>query len=169
MAKKLTKYDVKRLFFYNQKTGDLMWLRPYGTTAKPGQIVGSSAVGAGYLLVKVKGVFYPVHRLAFLYMTGKHPEGEIDHINGNKSDNRWENLRDVTHQENCKNQITPKSNTSGVIGVFFNKKINKWYAQIKIDYKNRYLGQSDDFFEVVCLRKSAEVKFGFHKNHGRAA
>lgn len=166
MAETLNKYELKRLFHYNPITGNMMWVRPHGTTARAGTVI-KAVNGKGYRHVRVRGQQYLVHRLAFLWMTGKFPVGEADHVNGDKSDNRWCNLRDTTHAENCKNQIKPKHNTSGAVGVYRSEKRGKWQAQIKVNYENIYLGVFDDWFDAVCARKSAELKYGFHLNHGR--
>jgi len=126
-----------------------------------------SVNGHGYLTIQLKGRRYQAHRIAFLYMMGVFPTNQIDHINGNKLDNRWVNLRPVTHRENGMNCPLRVNNKTGIPGVVWNKKAGKWQAQIKIFGANKYLGIYDDFFNACCARKLAETKNGFHKNHGR--
>jgi hypothetical protein len=101
------------------------------------------------------------------HVYGEWPEKNlvIDHINGDEKDNRIQNLRLVTHSENNKNSSRPKSNTSGVIGV--HKKRGKWIAQIQENYKKITVGSFDSFEDAVKARKEAELKYGFHENHGR--
>jgi len=87
--------------------------------------------------------------------------------NGNRSDNRIENLRKVTTQENRKNAALYTNNTSGVTGVYFNRRLNKWCAQIKHNGKTHHLGSFKKFEKAVEARKIEENKLGFHKNHGK--
>ena len=119
----------------------------------------------GYIIIKIDGIGYKAHRLAWLYMYGVWPNF-IDHKNHNRSDNRIVNLRSVTNQENCKNASLRKDSSSRVCGVHWNKLERKWKAQINVDSKRIYLGCFDDLFEACCVRKSAENKHGFHLNHG---
>jgi len=81
---------------------------------------------------------------------------ETDHINGNKLDNRRENLRNVTHSQNQLHSRLPKTNTSGVKGVVWDKKNKKWQAQIKIKGKNHFLGRYKTVMEAYYKRKEAE-------------
>ena len=121
--------------------------------------------GKGYFHFCHMRKFYRVHRMAWLYMTGELPN-IIDHINGDRQDNRFSNLRNTTQQGNHLNQRVNSTNTSGVSGVYKNKSKGIWCAQIKFNGKTRHLGSSKSFFEAVCLRKSEERKLGFSLNHG---
>ena len=119
--------------------------------------------------IQVKGrnhKFYE-HRLIWFWHHGKWPKDEIDHINGNRADNRIENLREVTHMENQKNQKVYKNSTSGLMGVSWIKSYGKWHAYIQINYKHFNLGWYYDFFEACCVRKSAERRNEFHPDHGK--
>lgn len=120
----------------------------------------------GYLYIYIDNKSYLGHRLAWLYIHGEFPQNEIDHLNHNRSDNKISNLREATHQENCKNRSLAINNKSRVIGVHFSEEGEKWIAYITNDYKNIKLGHFKDFFEAICARKSAEKKYGFHENHG---
>ncbi len=93
----------------------------------------------------------------------------VDHINGVKTDNRWLNLRMVTPSENTKNAARSKANKSGITGVMWMPRYKKWKSYISSQKKVMALGMHEDFYEAVCTRKSAEVKYGFHENHGRSA
>lgn len=93
--------------------------------------------------------------------------GQIDHINGDTSDNRAVNLREVTNQDNHKNMKRHKGNKSGHTGVYWNTAVHKWQAYIAVDGKQKYLGIYDDVKDAAKVRKEAEIKYGFHKNHGR--
>lgn len=82
-----------------------------------------------------------------------------DHINRSEFDNRKENLRQCTHQENIRNSSLSKNNTSGFTGVYWDKRSEKWFASIMIDGKNKYLGCSTDKNKVIYLRLQAEAKY----------
>lgn len=106
-----------------------------------------------------------VHRLVWLYMTGEHPNGEIDHINGNRKDNRWENLRLVTAFENARNQGERKDNTSGCRGVTRNGA--GWLVRISHKGVRYHLGTFRDKNEAIAVRKQAERDLNYHPNHAK--
>lgn len=93
----------------------------------------------GYRKLSVDGREYLVHRVAWLIVTGEWPECEIDHINGDPSDNRLDNLREATRAENCQN-LAWSGNAAGAPGVSFCKANGLWHAQITIRMKNEHLG-----------------------------
>lgn len=107
------------------------------------------------------------HRLAWWFIHNEMPKGQIDHIDGNKTNNRQNNLRDVPASENRKNMPIPKNNTSGVVGVWRNEKNKKWDACIGMNGRTIHIGSFASFEEAVMARKDAERDAGFHKNHGR--
>ena len=95
----------------------------------------------GYSTFKYKGKKYLAHRVAWFIHTGGWPVNQIDHINGNRSDNRIANLRDVDNKTNMHNQKKPqKGNKSGFLGVFWNAQRNNWTARICLNKKRKYLG-----------------------------
>ena len=162
----ISQTELKVLVDYSQSTGLFTRLIKTSSRVKVGDIAGYVHKINGYRYIRAEGKSYRAHRLAWFYMTGEWPK-EIDHINHIKTDNRWENLREVTHQENGKNRSKSKNNTSGVTGVSRSKQTSKWAAHIRINGKLRCLGSFTDKFEAICCRKSAENKHGFHPNHGR--
>lgn len=107
------------------------------------------------------------HRVIMAMLTGDWPPHEVDHINGDKSDNRPENLRLVTRTENGRNARKPLHNTSGIIGVSWHKAAQKWRASIKVNSVNKHLGVYRTKSEAIAARKRAESEYGFHGNHGR--
>jgi hypothetical protein len=121
----------------------------------------------GYVTVRIKGKQYQAHRLIWMFCNGAMPKGEIDHINHIKSDNRIENLRDVSLRENSLNQSVRSDNTSGTVGVFWYKANKRWLAKIQIDGDYKYLGSFVNYSDAVNARKNAEVLYGFHENHGK--
>jgi len=109
---------------------------------------------------------YKKHRIVWLMCYGQLPD-KIDHVNGDRKDNRLINLRSVTTAENCKNLGRSKSNTSGVTGVNFVKSVGKWNARICCGGIRVNLGYYSEMSEAVSARKNAELTFGFHPNHGK--
>ena len=124
-----------------------------------------------YMAVSLSGKDYRAHRVTGVLLgmlSEYHDEREIDHIDGNPLNNCPENLRPVSRFVNSRNLGISKANTSGVMGVYFSRKMNKWCAGLGAGGKNNniYLGVYSDFFEAICARKSAEIKYGYFKNHG---
>jgi len=92
---------------------------------------------------------------------------QIDHIDGDRANNSLHNLRDVTNQINSMNIKIPSSNTSGHIGVCWDKSRNKWLAHITVDQKLKNLGRFINKEDAVKVRKEAERIYRYHENHGR--
>jgi hypothetical protein len=130
-----------------------------------GQVMGSFSK-IGYITMWIDGKSYYAHRLAWLYMTGKWPENEIDHIDHNRCNNVWGNLREVTRKENRMNVTLLERNSSGFTGVRFDKENNKWLASIGVNGKNVNLGRFSNIVDAIECRKKADIKYGFHANHG---
>jgi hypothetical protein len=161
----ITQERLQNLFNYDPETGKLVWKDGKRKQKKKNGIAGGFNE-KGYCRIWVDGGLYYAHRLIWLYLYGEVPDGQIDHINHKKSDNRAENLRVVSRADNAKNTPLPKTNNSGVIGICYNKAAGKLQAQIQVNGKSIYLGLFDNLFDACCARKSAENKYGFHKNHG---
>lgn len=151
---------LKKILQYNPDTGVFTWLVDIARHIKAGSVAGYKD-WRGYIIIGISGKNYKAHRLAWFYMTGEWPEN-IDHKNRNKSDNRWLNFKNATYLENNKNKSIQKNNTSKVTGVSRNKRDKTWCAYISINEKRTTLGNLKDFFEAVCLRKSAENKHGYY-------
>lgn len=128
-----------------------------------------TCVSEGYHVGAIKGIKYKAHRVIWAMHYGQWPTGQIDHINGDKSDNRIENLRDVTNRENCRNKRLFKANTSGHVGVWLKKETGKWVAEITVNYKTIPLGTFATKEGAIARREQAELEHGFHPTHGRAA
>ena len=160
----LTQERLKELLEYNPDTGFFHWLTNRGK-AKKGDVAGR-LTGNGYTQIGIDGRVYLSARLAFLYMTGAMPEEFVDHINHIKADNRWDNLRPVTHVQNSRNVTLHNTSTSGVCGVTWKNKAKKWIAQGKFGGKYVYLGSFDHFHVAVEARKKWQELQGFHPNHG---
>lgn len=132
--------------------------------AREGDIVNSYSDG-GYLKVKINRRMYKVHRIIWFMQYGYWPD-EIDHINGIKDDNRLENLREVNHEENCKNRLMRRDNTSGVTGVSFEKRRNRWIARTSINGKEKYLGSFKNLEEAEQRVIDARGENGYTIRHG---
>ena len=135
--------DFKNYFNYNPDTGSFIRTQLVGNTI--GYNIGDTAGGVdarGYTRIRFKGHRYLAHRLALSvtkgYMLG--PGVEVDHINGQVSDNRLINLREVSSSENSRNRKLVANNTPGVTNTHFHKRHKVWQAQITIHRKCQYLG-----------------------------
>jgi hypothetical protein len=167
---------IRSLAIYEPQTGKMYWrARPEERDVDIGWNIRNAGkeVGTltpyGYRATTVDGHAVMVHRLIWLYVHGWFPTQQIDHINGIRDDNRIENLRHVPNRINAKNQKLNTVNKSGIIGVSWSKSRKRWFAQITVDGKNHNLGYHPDIADAAAARKRAEIKFGFHPNHGRAA
>lgn len=124
----------------------------------------------GYRWDKLFGHMFLAHRLIWFYMTGEHPFGEIDHIDGDRLNNRWCNLRHVDAFENSRNQGERKDNTSGCRGVNYKSSgrgLKRWVARISHRGVRYLLGNFATFDEAVAVRKQAEINFEYHQNHAK--
>jgi len=137
--KLLTYEEVKEIFDCDPEKGILIWKNCSSIRPLNGTIAGWINKSSGYVMVKVKGKHYSSHRVIWLWITGKWPENQIDHINGIRNDNRFYNLREATQSQNSAN--SSKRNSIGYKGVC--KRFNKWESQIKIDGKKIHLGYYD--------------------------
>lgn len=136
----LTATLLREDFHYDPDTGVFTRLRSSGGI-KAGAISGS-VNSDGYLDIRVLGKLYRAHRLAWLYMTGEWPSGVIDHRDHQKTNNKYANLRDVTHAVNLQNQIRARSDSHlGVLGVI--RSGPKFRAEISVDGKSRHIGSYD--------------------------
>jgi len=134
---------------------------------KTGRTAGGRSCSHGYHRTTVDGVLYFTHRLIYKLVHGEDPE-YVDHVNGDRADNRITNLRSVSKKENERNVKRHSTNTTGHTGVYkFGDR--RWRAQICVDDKHIHLGTYDTLPEALQARKDAEKKYGFHANHGRAS
>ena len=157
-APTLTAEYLRSVLHYEPETGIFTWKVSTAHSVKVGQASGCLD-GHGYLRLRVCSRLYQAHRLAWLYVYGNWPKGQIDHINRNRSDNRIPNLRDVTNRQNQQNRSTNSDNTSGHPGVYWDKQSFKWRARIKHNQKLIHLGLFTDLEEAIAARKAGELRY----------
>ncbi len=170
----LTKEVLDFYFSYDPIEGILRWKycnlkpqligQPAGTILKGGN--RHEQIG---VVVRHEGEKYRLvaHRIIWCMQTGDWPSKYMDHINGDATDNRWNNLRLVSKQGNARNCPKPIDNTSGVVGVSWNRQRGYWNAYIGVNNKRLSLYNGLDKSKAIRLRKEAEAQYGFHENHGR--
>lgn len=120
----------------------------------------------GYWVVVIRGKHYRLHRVAFLLMGLRAPK-YVDHINGDRGDNRWQNLRAATHSQNCCNQKVRSTNTSGEKNVYFDKRKGKWCVKLRVDGKRKHIGYYSNLEDAKISAINARSLY--HKefaNHG---
>jgi HNH endonuclease len=143
----LTQERLKYLLEYNPATGEWLWLNPPNhNTRMKGKLAGNRRRD-GYLLIRIGGQLYYSSRLAFLYMLGRLPADEVDHIDRDPSNDKWINLREATSSQNKYNRETYRKGFRGVY-----PSGNKWIVMVGRD---NYLGTYETYEEAVFVRDSA--------------
>lgn len=165
----LTQDELKKQVHYDPVTGEFTRIGYYcrwgAFVIRNKKLTETS--DDGYIVIRIGGQVYKAHRLVFLYIDNLTLDSnqQVDHINGNRSDNRYINLRISNLQENMKNKSTYKNNSTGVIGVC--RFGNRFRARININGKRLSLGLFDTVEEAAIVRQKAEIEFNYHENHGR--
>ena len=152
----LTQAEVKELLKYDPATGVFTWLVPRSSNSIKAGTVAGSLMHTGYVQIQIGKARYMGHRLAWLYVYGYFPENSIDHINRRRTDNRIENLREVSNSCNIRNSKPHSNNTSGVKGVCWAKRVQRWQADVKVNGRKIGLGRSKCFVEAVAHRLAGE-------------
>jgi hypothetical protein len=145
---------LKELLHYCPDTGVFTWR----STGKP----AGSCKGHRYVRITISGKHYYAHRLAWVYVYGESPPLHIDHINHDSTDNRLENLRQVTRSENGQNAALSRANSSGYRGVSRDRRRGKWVAYINLARKKKHLGSFDDVSEAAKAYALAAAKIHTH-------
>lgn len=169
---------LRELLDYDELTGalrwkarDARWFKSGGDRQWNGRHAGNRLTCIdktnGYICFTLFDKPYRAHRAAYAIHHGVWPKNQIDHINGIRDDNRILNLRDVSNQENSKNQKRSSRNTSGVVGVYWCNKEDKWRSQIAVVGRVKTLGAFTNKLDAIAARKQAEIDYGYHENHGR--
>jgi len=153
---------------YDPETGVFTW-----KVAGKKSVIGGRAGAVrphGYEMIGLDYQRYYSHRLAWLYITGKWPKAQVDHVNGDRSDNRFVNLRLASHSENQRNRGRQANNRSGAPGVHWANREQRWVAKIKLNGKTRQIGAFTELPAAIAARKSAEQEmFGSFTRKGERA
>lgn len=157
---------LKDALSYDAKSGIFTWKVRPSNAVKAGDKAGT-VNPLGYVMIGYKGKIYAAHRIAWAFANGEWPSLDIDHINGNPTDNRAINVRLASDSQNLQNRKLCTRNKSGIKGVFWYKASSKWCAQIRKGGKKFYLGYFDRIEDaqkaVIEARNSLHGEFA---NHG---
>lgn len=154
----LTHERLVEVLAYDAEAGVFTWRLRTSIRVKVGNRAGTARKD-GYLHVGIDGAKYLLHRLAYFYQHREWPAGDVDHINGVKSDNRACNLRAATRSENMQNRRKPNSNnlSTGVLGVY--KAGKRFQAKIEVDYESRSLGYYDTLEAAAAAYAAGKARF----------
>jgi len=165
----LTQERLKEILDYDEVIGEFYWKVSKARNIHIGDTAGHKRK-SGYVFIAIDSKGYMAHRLVWLYMTGKlpnYPIEQIDHINGIKDDNSFNNLRLVDEQDQHKNVSLQCNNKSGYRGVCWKEVTKTWYVDISSEGVRTHLGSFKNKDKAILARKKAEFELGFHENHGR--
>lgn len=161
MADLITQKQLKQLLSYDPETGDLHWVSPTANRVHVGMIAGATGTD-GSIRIMLFRKYYLAHRLAWLYMNGSFPINEIDHIDGNRQNNRLSNLRDVTRKQNQENTRLQSNNSSGFRGVCWDSSNNKWKAYVTHNRRHHHVGLFSSPEDAALAAKGARDKLFTH-------
>ena len=151
--------DLHRHFFILD--GEVFWRKTSGPRSSPGMAAGN-LTSHGYVELQFRGKKIKSHRLVFAMTHGRWPSGEVDHINGVRTDNRPENLREVTKSQNQQNRHSIGTTKTGCIGVTFCRTRKRWVAAITMNKMRKHLGYFHSIDEAAAARWRAEQQFFTH-------
>lgn len=157
---------LRELLRYEPETGRLVWRERDRKLS--GKVAGGVDRGHGYRRVRVGGRSELAHRIIMAIVNGYWPTDEVDHINGNRDDNRLCNLRLVSRSGNMLNKSKYRNNSSGVTGVFWHRQHRKWCATVRQGKKHKHVGLFRCIGAAAIARHLAESANGYHSNHGRS-
>ena len=163
MSIELTKEILDERYVFNLETGIVTNRIRTAQRTKVGEEAGCLNL-YGYRQICINGRYCLTARVIWFFVKGEWP-ANIDHINHDRSDNRLINLRSVTNAENSRNRSKSPRNTSGVMGVSWNKAARKWCARIQVNSKQIHLGLFTNMADAITARAAAKVKYGFSQNH----
>ena len=159
----LSQPELKQLLVYEPDTGFVLWKEKRSNMPKNSK--AGCKNGSGYMVITINSKTYRLQRVIWLYLFGHIPHGYyIDHINGNKTDNRLCNLRLATNSQNQQNRPAPQNNSSGYRGVTWHKQAGKWMSRICIQNKRETLGLFDTAEEAYFAYKKRASEAYTHAN-----
>lgn len=175
--------ELRQLLRYEPETGALYWRqRPahfFDCAARHlARVMGrwnvswagkeAGTIGPyGYRMVTIFNRHFAAHRIAWCITHGQWPSEQIDHVNGQRDDNRLSNLRAATHAQNQRNMRISRSNTSGVTGVYWCRRTNRWKAEISLRSRKVYVGVFRDLAAAEAAIRAKRSELGFSDRHGR--
>lgn len=160
---------LRQLLDYDPATGLLTWKERPGNARFNSRLAGKAAfikIEDGYRRGRLLGVDYRAHRIIWKWWHGSDPD-QVDHENHDTLDNRISNLRDVSNVANSQNTKLLTTNTSGCSGVVWHKRDCRWQASIRHSGRKQHLGLFERREDAIRARREAEVRLGFHPNHGK--
>lgn len=159
----ITQSYLKSILIYDQSSGVFTWRyrsdqRPQWNAKMANQTAGA-ITSHGYIKIYIDGVGYYAHRLAVVWMTGSEPFAVVDHSDGNKANNSWANLRICSQQRNSVNRPVDRRSSTGVTGVYYDKKSGRWWTRIVFEGKTINLGRYNSLEEATDVRRKAERQY----------
>ena len=156
----LTQELLRKYLHYDPDTGIFTWINKPAKRIEVGSVAGALRPN-GYYQIRLFHKIYRSHRLAWFYMEGYFPENDIDHIDRNPANNKWNNLREVSKACNSRNSKVPVNNKTGIKGVSKQKRCKKWRAQISVNNTPIQLGHFADKIDAAKARWEAEKEYGY--------
>lgn len=165
----LTPERLRELLHYDAETGVFVWKVGRRGNVKAGDRAGCDNGTNGYRVLKVLGITYLEHRLAWFYMTGAWPDEDVDHRNGDRADNRFDNLRAATRKQNLENQKLHCDNTSGYRGVTMDKRTGRFVARIIHNRRGYHIGVFDTAEQAAAAAKAKRDSLFTHHQTSHSA
>ena len=159
---RITVEMVKEMLIYEPHTGEFIWRRHMSPRIRAGAPAGFTNLD-GYVYIGINGDKFSAHRLAWLISTGSWPKQQIDHINGNRGDNRFSNLRDVSNSTNGKNRVLRKDNKVQMVGISWCDR-NKWRVQVSTD-SGRIRRNFANLEDAIRARDQLYLQHGYTHRH----
>lgn len=147
---------INEVLRYDPVNGGFVWRLSLTSRAREGQRAGTASGSAGYRRLRLDGVTHLEHRLVFFYHHGRWPQPQCDHIDGDRANNRIENLREVSVAQNAQNRRGHNKST-GVKGVYRSTSGKPFYSQIKVNGRNKSLGSFNTVEEASLAFQQAEA------------